>query len=112
MVPVGGNTSAVNKDTWGEAIQVVYGCATIKGVPLMLQVVSGQAGNVALDGVNTENVGPRGACPYGLASGPVASVDGVVYEAAVRAGGDCVPPDRLGLHLGWASKLPDHLPAR
>ena len=81
VVPVGGSTSAVNNDTWGEAIQVVYGCATIKGVPLMLQVVSGQeTGDVALDGVNTETSVPVARAQYGLASGPVASVDGVVYE--------------------------------
>ena len=97
VVPVGGSTSAVNNDTWGEAIQVVYGCATIKGVPLMLQVVSGQeTGDVALDGVNTETSVPVARAQYGLASGPVASVDGVVYEKRLYG------PAAIALHqIDW-----------
>ena len=77
IVPSSGSSSAPPNGTWGKAVQVVYGCATVQAVPLMME--DNGLGYVNLDG-STAVMMMLGLAQFGLAIGPVTSVDGVIYE--------------------------------
>ena len=64
IVPQSGSSSAPPNGTWGKAVAVVYGCAVVKGVPLMMRD----------DGAG------GGTAQYGFAIGEVASIDGLLYR--------------------------------
>ena len=75
--PRRGSSSAPPNETWGKAIAAVYGCATVKAVPLMLELNG--TGSATLDG-STGTAGDNGLAQYGFAIGPVTSIDGLIYR--------------------------------
>jgi hypothetical protein len=84
-------TSAKKNNTWGEVVGVVYGCAVVKGVPLMLE--ANGTGAIALDGTNYSTI-ELALAQYGFASGPVASIDGLIYEDRLY-GATAISPHQL-----------------
>lgn len=71
------STSAKKNDTWGQAVAVVYGCAAVKCVPLMME--ANGTGSATLDG-STGTAGKIARAQYGLAIGEIASIDGLIYR--------------------------------
>lgn len=73
------NSSAKKSQTLGKPVQAVYGTAAVEGVLLTKAVPGGRLASVQLDGITADDMDVA-EVQIGLAFGPVASVDGIIYE--------------------------------